>query len=134
MAHFPFYNVCVCSRRKGAWTREDNQLIHEDINIFPSWVWGDYDGCCEFLSSWLCCFPCPFCQTPHRHRWRRMSKNHSNIAVVCPCQLESRLSPDDDRDRTVLCLLPAWSLLSLPRKQPAQQENSGPADKHAVNK
>lgn len=95
----------------------------------------DYGGCCEFLSNWQCSFPCPFCQTLLRHRqgtgW---GKKHSNIAAVCPCQLESMLSPDRERDRRALCLLPAWSLLSLLRKQAAQQEDSGHADKHVINK
>lgn len=106
MTHFPFYNVCMCSHRKGEWSREDSKLIHKDINLFRSWIWGDYGGRCEFLSKWQCSFPCPFCQTLLRHRqgtgW---GKNHSNIAAVCPCQLESMLSPDRERDRRACCSL-----------------------------
>lgn len=29
MTYFPFYNMCMCSHRKGEWSRED-----KDINIF----------------------------------------------------------------------------------------------------
>lgn len=79
----------------------------------------------NFYQAGKCSFPCPFCQTPHRHRWNRMSENYSNIAAVCPCQLESRLSPDDDRDRTILCLLPAWS--SLPSRKTLALQTSMPS-------
>lgn len=103
--------------------------------FFPSWILGHYDGCYEFLSSWLCSFPCPFCQTLLRHsQGKGWGKSHSNITAVCPWQLESMMSPDHYTDSRLLCLFPAWSLLSLFRKQPAQQESSGPADKHAINK
>lgn len=106
MTYFPFYNMC---HRKGEWSRED-----KDINFFPSRIWGDFGGRCEFLSRWQCSFPCPFCQTLLRHRQgTSWVKNHSNIAAVCPCQLESMSRPDHFRDRRIFCLLPAWSLLSL---------------------